>query len=159
MGEIVWLASYPKSGNTWTRAFLTHYLVERPDEFDINHLEGGPISSARILFDLNVGVESSCLTAAEIDELRAEAFTQFARESAGTCFIKTHEKWARSASGTEIFPREVTRSVVYLIRNPLDVAISASHHFSVSLQRSVHLLSRSTRSLSCLLYTSPSPRD
>ena len=26
MGKIIWLASYPKSGNTWVRAFLTSLL-------------------------------------------------------------------------------------------------------------------------------------
>ena len=25
----IWLASYPKSGNTWVRAFLGHYLLKR----------------------------------------------------------------------------------------------------------------------------------
>ena len=25
--SIIWLASYPKSGNTWTRMFLANYLV------------------------------------------------------------------------------------------------------------------------------------
>ena len=27
MGAIVWLASYPKSGNTWLRAFITNYVL------------------------------------------------------------------------------------------------------------------------------------
>lgn len=31
MGKIIWLASYPKSGNTWTRAFL-HNLLLNPDK-------------------------------------------------------------------------------------------------------------------------------
>ena len=26
MGKIIWLASYPKSGNTWLRAFLHNFL-------------------------------------------------------------------------------------------------------------------------------------
>lgn len=148
MGEIVWLVSYPKSGNTWTRAFLTRYLGERPDEFDINRLDGSPIASARAIFDLAVGVESSCLTAAEIEELRGQAFVHFAREESSLSFLKAHEKWSRAASGAEIFPREITRSVIYLVRNPLDVAVSASHHFSFSLDRSVALLSSPTRTLS-----------
>ena len=44
---IVWLASYPKSGNTWTRAFLTAYLGDEDQAVDINDLEGGPIASSR----------------------------------------------------------------------------------------------------------------
>ena len=36
--RLVWLASYPKSGNTWLRAFL-HNLLRNPQEgYDINKL-------------------------------------------------------------------------------------------------------------------------
>ena len=39
MGAIVWLASYPKSGNTWMRAFL-HNLLTNPDQpVHINELD------------------------------------------------------------------------------------------------------------------------
>jgi hypothetical protein len=39
MGAIIWLASYPKSGNTWLRAFL-HNLLRNPQEgYDINKLD------------------------------------------------------------------------------------------------------------------------
>ena len=29
---ILWLSSYPKSGNTWARIFLTNYLFEETDD-------------------------------------------------------------------------------------------------------------------------------
>ncbi|MEM9499728.1 MAG: sulfotransferase, partial [Pseudomonadota bacterium] len=34
--SIVWLASYPKSGNTWTRIFLANYLFNAPSPLNIN---------------------------------------------------------------------------------------------------------------------------
>ena len=33
---IIWLASYPKSGNTWVRLFLRSYLSRNKEEFNIN---------------------------------------------------------------------------------------------------------------------------
>ena len=42
MSGIVWLASYPKSGNTWLRVLLTNYLRDTGEPADINHLLGGP---------------------------------------------------------------------------------------------------------------------
>src|SRR5262249_9918543 len=39
MGKIVWLASYPKSGNTWLRAFLHNLLADPKDAYDINALD------------------------------------------------------------------------------------------------------------------------
>ncbi|MEJ2083836.1 MAG: sulfotransferase, partial [Acidobacteriota bacterium] len=38
MTGIVWLASYPKSGNTWLRAFLMNFLDPGKRPVDINQL-------------------------------------------------------------------------------------------------------------------------
>ena len=70
MADIIWLASYPKSGNTWMRIFLTNYLRGDTEESDLDDLEGGPIASSRPLFDLAVGIEASCLLPTEIENLR-----------------------------------------------------------------------------------------
>ena len=60
MAEIVWLASYPKSGNTWVRAFLAA-LLDGPDALDINRL-GSHIVSSRDVLDEHLGVETSDLS-------------------------------------------------------------------------------------------------
>ena len=39
MSSIVWLASYPKSGNTWVRAFLQNYINDALKPADINALD------------------------------------------------------------------------------------------------------------------------
>ena len=33
---IVWLASYPKSGNTWLRAFISAYFMTTDGKFNMN---------------------------------------------------------------------------------------------------------------------------
>ena len=38
MGRIIWLASYPKSGNTWLRAFLHNLLRDPKTPFDVNRM-------------------------------------------------------------------------------------------------------------------------
>src|SRR5690606_3634079 len=62
MSGILWLASYPKSGNTWFRAFLTNLLREDDEPADINDLVGGPIAGSREPFDEAVGYDSGDLT-------------------------------------------------------------------------------------------------
>src|SRR3954466_15905406 len=109
MSDLIWLASYPKSGNTWTRAFLSHYLGDEADEFDINHLATGPISSNRAIFDQTIGIEASSLLPEEIDSLRAAAFRHLAGERKKTLFMKTHEAWRTTSTGEQIFPTDVTR--------------------------------------------------
>ena len=36
--KIHWLASYPKSGNTWMRAYLANYLMDPDEPVSINDL-------------------------------------------------------------------------------------------------------------------------
>ena len=38
MGRILWLASYPKSGNTWLRAFLHNLIHDRGGPLDLDAL-------------------------------------------------------------------------------------------------------------------------
>ncbi|MCB0047277.1 MAG: sulfotransferase domain-containing protein [Caldilineaceae bacterium] len=148
MAEIIWLASYPKSGNTWTRIFLTNYLHERLDENNFDALEGGPIASSRRIFDLSVGVEATCLFPSEIKVLRPAAYRIFARDNQGLLFIKTHDAWGHTSRGESLFPSDVTRGVVYIVRNPLDVAVSAMHHFGRSLDQVSEQLCDETFTLS-----------
>ena len=39
MSSIVWLASYPKSGNTWLRAFIQNYRDASDQPSDINAMD------------------------------------------------------------------------------------------------------------------------
>ena len=36
---IVWLASYPKSGNTWVRLFLNSLFNSKDNKVDINNIQ------------------------------------------------------------------------------------------------------------------------
>ena len=36
---IIWIASYPKSGNTWVRSLLSAYFFTEDGEFNFNLLE------------------------------------------------------------------------------------------------------------------------
>jgi len=132
---IVWLASFPKSGNTWMRVFLTNYLRDSDEPAEINNLDGGPIASARDIFDRVIGVESSDLTAEEIDRFRPAVYEQVAGESDGPHFMKVHDAWRRNDEGVPLFPATATAVVIYLIRNPLDVAPSYAHHQSDSIEK------------------------
>ncbi len=52
MGNILWLASYPKSGNTWLRAFLANYLGNSAAGVDINDLQKfAPNEASRSYFE------------------------------------------------------------------------------------------------------------
>ncbi len=143
MGEkknIVWLASYPKSGNTWFRVFLSNLLEEKEEPAHINELSYTPIASARTPFDEATGIPSADLTHDEIDNLRPEVYKYMANNSDELQFRKVHDAYTYLPDGRPLFPPEVSRSAVYFIRNPLDVAISFAHHSAREPQRMIEVL-------------------
>ncbi|WP_420644422.1 sulfotransferase domain-containing protein [Candidatus Leptofilum sp.] len=140
MNKIVWLASYPKSGNTWVRIFLNNYLLNGEAPADINKMPEGLHSSTRALFDRLTGVESSDLTPTEIDQIRPFMYQRWAKESSETLFVKVHDAWRRNDGGESLFPGAATKTAVYIIRNPLDIVASLANHYSLSLDEAISTL-------------------
>lgn len=139
MKGIFWLASYPKSGNTWFRVFLTNLLCDADEPAHINELERTPIASARGIFDNEMGFEASDLTSDEIDRLRPALYRHLAEEAEEPLFLKIHDAYTLMVNGAPLIPTEATAGAIYMIRNPLDVAVSFAHHsgwdYSTSITR------------------------
>lgn len=138
--KIVWLASYPKSGNTWFRVFLSNLLSKENHPADINNLYATPIASNRELFDEATGLSSSDLTPDEIDNLRAGVYEYAAKNSNELLFQKVHDAWLCSESGEPMFESKVTKAVIYFIRNPLDVAVSFANHLNKPIDITVKIM-------------------
>jgi aryl sulfotransferase len=142
MSRIVWIASYPKSGNTWLRAFLANFEHNGATPVDINHLNTGGISSSRNDADNALGIECSDLTPDEIDCLQPAIYRKRAERAPGTLYLKTHSAYTYDSDAVPQFPSDVTSRALYLVRNPLDVAISFTHHAKKTLDESIDLMSR-----------------
>ena len=140
---IIWLASYPKSGNTWFRVFLNNLLSDSDSPVDINKLDSSIISSNRELFDRNLGINTSDLTFKEIDIYRPDVYRKLAENTDDIAFVKIHDAWQANELGEPIFPADVTKGVIYFIRNPLDIAVSFAHHGDISISNSINNLNRS----------------
>lgn len=139
--NIVWIASYPKSGNTWFRLFLNSILNHEEGVIDINNTSNiSPIASSRIIFDNIVGINSSDLNPEEIIELRPLVYQKLSSEQEQTIYIKTHDAWQKNESGKELFPKKITKGVIYIVRNPFDLAVSFANHLGVSISTSIKLI-------------------
>lgn len=137
MKKIVWLASYPKSGNTWLRVFLENYLNPNSEGISINQMVNTTIASSRFLIDAISGVSSANLLESEIEELRPKVYCNFAEKLNSLQFLKVHDSWKRTPSGASMFPSHITKGVIYLTRNPLDIAISFAHHSSKKINTTI----------------------
>jgi hypothetical protein len=131
--NLVWLASYPKSGNTWMRIFLTNLHRDGSAVADINDLDADAIASGRPLFDEIVGVGSGELPPDLVDRLRPRVYDQLASRAAASdagwpSFHKAHDAYRRVDGVEPLFPASAGTGAVYIVRNPLDVAVSYAHH-------------------------------
>ncbi|MBI1298542.1 hypothetical protein GC175_26715 [bacterium] len=133
MQRIVWLASYPKSGNTWVRIFLSAYQQQDPGETDINAVDVNLNAGDRRLFDWIVGIEASDLTPSEIDLFRPGVYRQLVAEAEKPIFVKVHDCWRRNSSGEALFPHEISLAAVYIVRDPRAVAPSLAAHVGESI--------------------------
>lgn len=153
MAPLIWLASYPKSGNTWLRIILANYLGGGVAPVNINSLDAGIISSHRAAFDEFVGVEASDLNAHEISRYQAEIYGRMMAESVDPIVVKVHDAFRRP-NGSSAFDITSGMRAIYVVRNPLDVAVSLAHHSgwpideSIDKMRDGFILSRSWRRLS-----------
>lgn len=137
MKNIIWLASYPKSGNTWFRVFLSNLIQGGDQPVDINRLERTPIAGSREVFDEAVGVDAADLSYEEIDRLRPEVYRFLSYEAQEVRYLKIHDAYTYIDDGIPLIPTCATRGVIYVIRNPLDVAISFANHSGISIDKSI----------------------
>ncbi len=146
-GRIVWLASYPKSGNTWFRIFLANLAAGENGPTDINDLhERGGMAYNRTEFELATLLDSGLISHDDIDNLRPYVYRRLT-PPIGQRWIKVHDAYMAAPSGEPIFGVPGT-CAVYLVRDPRDVVVSFAFHNSMTVDDTIKLLN-STDSAFC----------
>ncbi|SLN67286.1 Sulfotransferase domain protein [Roseovarius albus] len=140
--SIVWLASYPKSGNTWTRVFLANYLMNAKEPVPINEVHrlgmGDSIAKTyHMVAGRKIDVKNIELTL----KLRDKVLRGIVGNNADINFVKTHNI-RKVARGVPLIPEQYTKSAIYILRNPLDMVLSYARHYSASVEEAVMRIGR-----------------
>lgn len=136
MSGLYWLASFPKSGNTWFRTFLRNYIDDADHPADINDLETGSIASNRAWLDEVLGFDTADLNFDEVDRLRPSVYEwPNAQEPIG--YHKIHEAYFLTPENVPLIGTKTTLGAVYIMRNPLDVAPSYANHLNESVEKAI----------------------
>ncbi len=121
---IVWLASYPKSGNTWVRLFLDNLLSPNKD-FDINDNVIGqfPIRSNFLNLSENINDQD------EFAKYCIEAQQKLNLDNKQK-ILKTHNAFWNWGGGKYTFTNEKnTLGVIYIVRDPRNIITSVLNYF------------------------------
>mgnify|MGYP001195072836 CR=1 FL=1 len=140
---IIWLASYPKSGNTWVRFFLKSYFnltnssitleAKKEDRFHI-------LNFPNLKFMKEKNIKYS-----DFGEIvkNWNSMQNIINLNNKTNFLKTHN--ALCTIGNHSFTNSKnTIGAIYIIRDPRDVVLSHADHFGLSLDESVECILSST---------------
>lgn len=140
MGGLIWLASYPKSGNTWLRSFLHNLLMNTEEPVPPDELTRFCIGEANAAhYRKRVGVAWDKVTPADIARVRVDVQKDFTFASSDSVFVKSHN-YLGPWLGHPLFNMNVTAGAIYVLRNPLDVVLSAREHFGLDLPGAIKML-------------------
>ena len=130
MGALIWLASYPKSGNTWIRTFLANYLSNAAEPYDIGALTDYTTGeSGAALYRRHDDRPATEYSIDDVQRLRPFVHHDLTLLSPGPVFVKTHNA-LRLLRGVPLLTPAVTGKAVYLLRDPRDVAVSYARHLA-----------------------------
>lgn len=144
----IWLASYPKSGNTWFRILVANLWSNSDAPVDINLIDStDSIASGRNSFDQQTLIDSALLTSDEIDRLRPATYAYAASgenlaNPDDPCFpvrfVKTHDAYTFTDRGEPLMAGSSgATGVILFVRDPRDVATSFAHHMSSSIDTAI----------------------
>jgi hypothetical protein len=137
VGKLVWIASYPKSGNTWVRAFLHNYIRQGDAPYDINaltDLTAADVNAERYhRYDPR---PASQYAIADVQRMRRLVHRDLTGLARTLVFVKTHNARLQ-VEGAPLITPEVTAGAICIVRDPRDVAVSYSAHLGRSLDDTI----------------------
>jgi hypothetical protein len=146
----IWLASYPKSGNTWLRMLIANLAAKDDQPVGINDLSAtGNIASARGPFDDLLLIDSGLLTHDEADCLRPRLYEELARGAddderdpretpLAVRFVKVHDAYTMTPLGEPLLAgARGADGAIVIVRDPRDVAPSLASHRNSSIDDAI----------------------
>jgi len=136
---IIWLASYPKSGNTYVRAFLSAYYFSDNGQFDFSQISNIDQFPHEKFFNQKVNNfdEASRLWVPIQKKINHDKKIRF---------FKTHS-FLGNYKGNEFTSPETTLGAIYIIRDPRNVFTSIKNHYSLDNEKALKMITDKTRSL------------
>ena len=130
---IVWIASYPKSGNTWMRVYLYHLMrlmngLPRSDN-DLHALDKASAYEARLvgLFEEMIGKPLAEASRYEVALIRPQVHAAIVQRTGSVSLIKTHAALGQLGN-LPTHNLAVSCGTIYIVRDPRDLAISLAAH-------------------------------
>ena len=129
---IIWLASYPKSGNTWVRSLLSAYYYSKNGNFNFELLKNIDVYPQQKYFDVKIdkpGEINSYWDAAQ-EKIISEKKIKI---------LKTHNSLL-ALNGKDFTKPKYTLGIIYIVRDPRNVITSLKNHYDLDYEQSLNFM-------------------
>tara|TARA_B100000676_G_scaffold285910_1_gene314938 strand:- start:126 stop:959 length:834 start_codon:yes stop_codon:yes gene_type:complete len=118
---IIWIASYPKSGNTWVRSIISSYFFSKTGKFDFSLLKNISLYPSPKYF------KNKIYNPGEVSYFWEESQKKIIQQQK-EIFLKTHN--ALVAINNKNFTSEkTTLGAIYIVRDPRNILSSLKNHY------------------------------
>ena len=124
---IIWIASYPKSGNTWLRSLLSTYFYSNDGVFSdtlLKEIDQFPTSKyiQNYKFDKKIPTDTCKYWIKAQQEINAKKKIKF---------FKTHNTFGK-VNGHDFTNEQNSIGGIYVVRDPRNVITSLSNHYQIN---------------------------
>ena len=138
---IIWLASYPKSGNTFVRSMLSAYLFSQDGKFSFELLNEIKQFPDLALFK-NLGINISDKN--EIIKNYIYAQEEINKKDGNSIrILKTHAA-LHNVNGFKFTDLKNSIGAIYIVRDPRKVVKSFANHNQITIEESLEKMSNNT---------------
>ena len=144
--KINWIISYPKSGNTWLRAIMSSFLFTTDGVFNLGLLKLIEQFEKKKWFNFTLNIDE--ISNKKLSDIKLiskywlEAQEKIIIEDNYNFFhnfFKTHSLFA-NLDGNEFTNEKITNGIIYIIRDPRDIAVSFSKHMGQDINSTIDFM-------------------
>ena len=129
---IIWLASYPKSGNTWIRSFLSAYYFSNDGMFNFNQLKNINQYPHKKFFDKKIDKPGDIHAHWDTSQKKIV-------KKKIPIILKTHNCLI-PINGNNFTSTKYTLGVIYIVRDPRNIITSLKNHYEMSYDETLKFM-------------------
>tara|TARA_A100001011_G_scaffold395718_1_gene491558 strand:+ start:303 stop:1127 length:825 start_codon:yes stop_codon:yes gene_type:complete len=136
---ITWISSYPKSGNTWVRTFISTYYFSNNDSFEFSLLKNIKQFPHEKFMDKNITDIKSAINKWNESQIKINS-------EHNSIFLKTHSALVK-INNISFTSSKHTIGGIYIVRDPRNVITSISNHYQLNFEDALKFMTNKRKYL------------